>query len=132
MALMTGSCAERAPAPAPVPPTSRPAVRLHRFSNNWASGVKGDDRLAGLVTCTPSGPELSLRGIIKVRPFGKGTDGAILKTGSGDWVLTYRAEGVLLELQEKEVLVHGRACAKEGESIGGNHFDLATLEESRP
>jgi hypothetical protein len=72
---------------------------------------------------------VSLEGTIVVRPFGKGTDGALLKTNADEWVVSYRAEGTLLEMRDKRVLARGRACEKQGEAVHGKHFDLLTLTE---
>ena len=97
---------------------SRPG-RVHQFSNNWGNSLG----------CAPKGLELTVEGTIEVRPFGKGTDGARLKTNEGQWVVSYRAEGALLALDGKRVVATGRACDKDGESIAGKHFDLKTLTE---
>lgn len=110
----------------------QPVARVHSFSNNWGAGAGDDDSLARLIGCTPTGPELSLRGTIVVSPFGKGTNGAQLKTDTEQWVVSYRATGALLELEGKQVVARGRASDKGGESIGGRHFDLSTLEELPP
>ncbi|MFO7566335.1 MAG: hypothetical protein R6X02_27070 [Enhygromyxa sp.] len=92
----------------------------------------GDDP-GRTVSCVPYGKELTLRGRIVVRPFGKGTDGAVLQVSAQEvWILTYRAQGVLLELDGAFVEVTGRACQKQFEAIAGEHFDLATLVVSDP
>ncbi len=76
------------------------------------------------------GEPLTLSGTIVVRPFGKGTDGAVLKTDGGEWVISYRADGVVLALRDKRVVARGRACDKQGEAISGEHLDLLTLTEA--
>ncbi len=53
------------------------------------------------------GEPLTLSGTIVVRPFGKGTDGAVLKTDGGEWVISYRADGVVLALRDKRVAARG-------------------------
>src|SRR5262245_52409833 len=88
-----------------------------RFSDNWGDGPG----------CTPKGEELALEGTILVRPFGKGADGAVLKTNTDEWVVSYRPTGALLEMRGKRVVARGRACDKEGQSVVGKHFDLRTL-----
>jgi hypothetical protein len=93
---------------------------VHHFSDNWGNGPG----------CTPKGEVLSLEGTIVIRPFGKGTDGALLKTDKDEWVISYRAEGTLLEMRDKTVLASGRACDKQGEAVAGKHFDLMTLTEA--
>jgi hypothetical protein len=116
------------PTPTPIPPVPEqvdPAPttgRTHRFRDNW--GEPG---------CEPKGEVLTLRGRIRVEPFGKGTDGALLdEDGGEDWVLSYRAEGVLLQQDGAHVEVRGRACDKNGEAISGKHFDLESLVELGP
>lgn len=109
------------------PSTDTPKLEgaVHRFDNNW-----GSDPMIG---CTPRGDTLTLRGTIVVRAFGKGSDGVVLQVGpSEDWILAYRAEGVLLEHDGEHVEITGRACAKGGQAIFGDHFDLATLVVLRP
>lgn len=101
---------------------ARPDAVVYRFSaeDNWGSGLG----------CEPRGERLTLEGRLRVKPFGKGTDGAILKTGPGReefWVLSYRAEGPLLELDGERVVATGQACDKQGEAIYGEHFNLETL-----
>jgi hypothetical protein len=113
----------------PPPPTvpeqvdSGPATgKTHRFRDNY--GEPG---------CEPKGEALTLRGRIRVEPFGKGTDGALLDEDGGEaWVLSYRAEGVLLQLDGAQVEVRGHACDKQGEALSGKHFDLETLVEPAP
>lgn len=90
----------------------------HDFSDNWGNGPG----------CTPKGEELSLEGTIVVRPFGKGADGALLKTNTDEWVVSYHAEGALLALRGKPTLARGRACEKQGAAVSGKHFDLTRLE----
>lgn len=80
-----------------------------------------------IIDCAPRGPELALAGTIVVRPFGKGTNGAILKTDSGEWILSYRAEGDLLDLDGHEVAARGHECTKGGQSMSGKHLDLDAL-----
>lgn len=71
---------------------------------------------------------MTLRGRIQVKPFGKGTDGALLVVDRGDlWVISYRAEGPILALDGREVSARGRACDKQFEAIGGPHFDVASI-----
>jgi hypothetical protein len=70
-----------------------------------------------------------LQGTIVLRPFRKGMQGALLRVSADEhWILAYRAEGVLLELDGKRVEVTGRACEKQLQAMAGKHFDLATLE----
>lgn len=129
--VVAGACTStKRPSPAQdVEPPSNPVEQgaapepggvVHHFSDNWGSGLG----------CTPKGPVLSLEGTVVVRPFGKGTDGAVLATEGEAWVLSYRAEGVLLELNGKPVVARGRACDKRGAAVFGPHLDLATLTES--
>ena len=80
-----------------------------------------------ITDCVPRGPELTLEGTIVVQPFGKGTNGAILQTGTDEWVLAYRAEGELLALDGQRVTAHGRECAKGGQAVYGKHFDYTAL-----
>jgi hypothetical protein len=109
---------------APSSPPS-PTSRVHRFSDNWIMG--GDPKRT--VTCTPFGEKLTLRGTILVRPFRKEMQGAILHVSEQEeWILAYRAEGVLLELDGKQVEITGRACEKQLQAMSGKHFDLATLQ----
>jgi hypothetical protein len=104
---------------------ARPDAVVYRFTpaDNWGSGLG----------CELRGERLTLRGRLRVKPFGKGTDGAILKTGPGReefWVLSYRAEGPLLELDGERVVATGQACDKQGEAIYGEHFNLETLRRA--
>jgi hypothetical protein len=119
--LAGSSCGSAA---APQQPTPRPSLSPshveHRFSDNWGSGLG----------CTPRGEVLTLAGTIVVRPFGKGTDGAVLATSAGEWVISYRAEGALLELRGESVVARGRACDKQGASITGAHLDLESVTRS--
>ena len=69
-----------------------------------------------------------LHGRIQIKPFGKGTDGVLLVDLEGRrWVLSYRAEGILAQLEGQDVEVHGRECTKQFESVSGPHFDLESL-----
>ena len=73
---------------------------------------------------------MTLRGRLIVRPFGKGTDGVVLRVSPREqWILSYRAEGLLAALAGRRVEVTGRACDKQGEALAGPHFDLAALTE---
>jgi hypothetical protein len=90
------------------------------FADNWGSGPG----------CTPRGEVLTLSGTIAVRPFGKGSDGALLVTSAGEWILSYRAEGALLDLRGARVVARGRACDKQGASLGGAHLDLESVTRS--
>lgn len=95
---------------------------MHRFTDNWGSGPG----------CAPFGETRTLRGRLVVRPFGKGSDGVMLRVHPQErWILSYRATGVLRRLDGKRVEVTGRACRKEGEALYGDHFDLETLRTSR-
>jgi hypothetical protein len=97
-----------------------PAGPVYRFADTW--GTVGDEP-----SCSPHGEVLTLRGRIELRSFRK-VDGAILRVGPGEeWILGYRAEGVLLELDGELVEVTGRACTKNFQAMSGDHFDLATL-----
>ena len=90
---------------------------VSEFSDNW-----GDS------PCVPRGPELTLRGRIQVKPFGKGTDGVLLVAEDGaSWVVSYRAEHALLGLDGKWVKARGRACDKQFEAVAGRHFDLQSV-----
>jgi len=78
--------------------------------------------------CIPKGPAVTLRGHVRVEPFGKGTDGARLIDSEGRrWVLTYGAEGILAGLHGALVEARGRECDKQFEAIGGLHFDLSSV-----
>jgi hypothetical protein len=91
----------------------------HRFSDNW--GEPG---------CATRGDRITLRGRIRVEPFHKGTSGVLLDEDGGEaWALSYRARGVLLQLDGAHVEVRGRACDKQGQALSGKHFDLETLVE---
>lgn len=95
---------------------------MYRFTpdDNWGSGLG----------CEVRGERLTLHGRLRVEPFGKGTDGAILRVGPGreeSWILSYRAEGPLLALDGERVVATGQACDKQGEAIYGRHFNLETL-----
>lgn len=113
----------RAPTPAPCP-TAEPepiptSGKVHRFQDNW--GEPG---------CAVKGDVLTLHGRIRVEPFRKGTSGALFDDDAGEsWVLTYRAEGVLLQLDGAQVEIRGWACDKRGEALSGKHFDLDMLIE---
>jgi hypothetical protein len=96
-------------------PAATPAARA--LPNAWASGMG----------CTPKGDELAVTGALVVRPFGKGTDGAVIQADDGEWILSYRAEGALLDLAGTRVTVRGRACDKQGEATAGRHFDAASI-----
>lgn len=79
--------------------------------------------------CLPRGDEIAVTGRIEVKPFGKGSDGARLVVDGGEsWVISYRAEGPILQLSGKRVRATGRACDKQLEAIAGKHFDVVTLE----
>lgn len=132
VAIVAGSCAAtpNPTGPAGESPSSEPSApqaesvgqhSVHRFSHNWGNGSG----------CTPTGEVLSLEGTIVIRPFGKGTDGALLKTKADEWVVSYRAEGTLLELRDKRVRARGRACEKQEEAVSARHFELLTLTEMR-
>jgi hypothetical protein len=97
-------------------------AKTHVFSDNFGGG-------AG---CAPRGAEMTLRGRVEVRPFGKGTDGAVLKTADAEWVVSYRAQGPLLTLHGRQVIASGRACDKQGEAVSGKHFDLMSLTDAMP
>jgi hypothetical protein len=103
---------------------------VYRFSDNWIRGGDFERDPERTVTCVPFGEILTLRGRIVVRWFREGRlKGAILRVSARDqWLLAYRAEGVLLELKGKHVEVTGRACTKHGQAMAGKHFDLATLQ----
>ena len=88
-----------------------------RFSHNWGNGPG----------CLPKGAEMTLVGTIVIRPFGKGTDGVLLKTKSDEWILSYHSAEPLSGLRGKVVRARGRACDKQGESAGRKHFDLSSL-----
>jgi hypothetical protein len=77
-----------------------------------------------IIDCAPHGPELALEGTIVVRPFHKGTDGAILRTDTDEWIVSYRAEGDLLALDGQRVTARGHECAKGGQAMSGKHLDL--------
>jgi hypothetical protein len=102
--------------------TVAPAGAVHHFTDNWGSGLG----------CHPRGGAMALEGVVVVQPFGKGTDGAVLDTGTEQWVLSYRAEGALLDLDGVRVVARGRACDKQGEAVAGKHFDLESLTEINP
>ena len=122
IALLGCSRSTTTPTPYPaaiVEPPHAGAEKVHRFRDNW--GEPG---------CAVRGDAITLRGRISVEPFGKGTDGAMLDADDGErWVLTYRAEGVLLQLDGARVEIRGWACDKRGEAIAGQHFDLDSLVE---
>jgi hypothetical protein len=110
-----GSAAEQGVEPQPT------TGKTHTFRDNW--GEPG---------CAARGEPLTLRGRVRVEPFRKGTSGALLDEDGGEaWVLTYRAQGVLLQLDGAHVEVRGRACDKQGEALSGKHFDLESLVELR-
>lgn len=118
--LALGACqTQPAPTTGSAVPTASAAPIVHRFHNNWGNG-------AG---CEPFGAELTVRGVIEVRPFGKGSDGVLIKTATDAWVVSYRADNTLLKLQDREVEARGRACRKNGEAVGGKHFDLVSITE---
>jgi hypothetical protein len=119
---LAGSGCRSATAPPQITPTPTPtpAPVEHGFSDNWGNGPG----------CTPRGELLTLSGTIVVRPFGKGTDGALLATSDGEWIISYRATGVLLEARGERVVARGRACDKQGASIGGAHLDLESITRS--
>lgn len=130
VASVAGSCAatnhpmgtvREVPSPGPSDPEANVVGQppTHRLSDNWGKGLG----------CTPKGAVLALEGTIVIRPFGKGADGALLTTDVDEWVVSYRAEGILLEMRDKKVLARGRACDKQGEAVSGKHFDLSTLTE---
>lgn len=115
------------------PPRPRPAETAPRqasisvspgttipMKDNWgeASGNPG---------CSASGPEQTLLGVVRVEPFGKGTDGATLDDGHQRWILSYRAEGALKQLDGKRVEAKGRPCNKEAEAILAPHLDLRSV-----
>ena len=113
----------RAPTPVPCPAAKADPMprtgKVHRFQDNW--GEPG---------CAIEGEELTLHGRVRVEPFGKGTDGARFDDDSGEtWVLSYRAEGVLLQLDGAHVEIRGHECEKRGEAVFGRHFDLDMLIE---
>jgi len=116
---LTGACGGQTAQDDPAPTLGSDAAVYH-FDSNWGSGLG----------CSVKGDDLVLTGTIVVQPFGKGSDGALLKTDDDEWVLSYRAEGALLELRDKRVVAHGHACDKQGEAVGGKHFDLKTLTEA--
>jgi hypothetical protein len=121
--LMLGSLLLACTAAPSSPPSQ--AGPVHRFSDNWILG--GDSKRT--VTCIPQGEVLTLRGTIVLRPFRKEMVGAMLRVSADDeWILAYRAEGVLLDLDGKSVEVTGRACEKQLQAMAGKHFDLATLQ----
>jgi hypothetical protein len=88
---------------------------------NWGTGLG----------CVPDQPARSVQGIVRVTPFGKGTEGARLDDGSQQWVVSYRADGPLRALDGKRVEARGRPCAKQGESVFGPHFDLEQIRALR-
>jgi hypothetical protein len=131
LAVFAGACGENPrPArasneiprlwPSVVRPETTSEPRVRNSDNNWGNGP----------ACIPKGETLSLEGTIVVRPFGKGADGALLKTSTEEWIVSYRADGVLRELQGRQVRARGRACDKQGEAVVGKHFDLTTVTET--
>lgn len=120
LALALG-CPREATTPTPeVVAIEQPTPKVHHFRDNWGTGLG----------CEPRGEVLAIHGTIRIEPFRKGTDGAVLEADDGErWVLSYRAEDVLLSLDGARVEARGRACDKQGEAISGEHFDLQTLTE---
>ncbi len=117
--LVAGVLALGCASTAPAPPTAGSATtQIHTLSDNWGSGLG----------CVPVGDVLTLRGRIRVEPFGKGSDDAVLRVPGGErWIVSYRATGVVLEHDGRRVEVTGRRCEKQGEAIAGPHLDLETL-----
>jgi hypothetical protein len=78
--------------------------------------------------CTPRGDTRELKGMLVVEDFGKKAIGARLVTAAGErWILTYRAEGPILQAAGKQVVLRGAACDKQGQSLAGQHFDATSL-----
>lgn len=131
--VLCSGCRQSTVAPAPpataesalteFAPTDPPSSRTHRFHDNWGSGLG----------CEPHGDVLTLHGTIRIAPFRKGTNGALLETDDGEtWVLSYRAQDPLLQLDGARVEARGRACDKQGEALVGKHFDLHAVVERAP
>lgn len=123
LALLIAGCATPPPPePEPVEPTESlklgpPIAVAPQFGNERAKPG-----------CVPTGDTTELQGTIRVLPFGKGTDGAILDDGEQEWIVTYNAkDGVFESFNDFEVLARGRPCDKQFEAISGPHFEVRSL-----
>jgi hypothetical protein len=126
--LCAVACGSPVSPPGPRPAETAPSEASISVSPGMTIPMKNNwDEARGNPGCSASGPEQTLRGVVRVAPFGKGTDGAKLDDGHQRWVLSYRAEGALKQLDGKRVEAKGRPCNKEGQAIMGPHFDLLSV-----
>jgi hypothetical protein len=100
-------------------PQAGDRIAFDREADGW------DDARYG---CVPRGEVRQVRGVLRTLPFGKGTDGTVLEVDGGDaWIVDYKATAQHRELAGRTVVATGRACDKQGASVVGRHFDIATV-----
>ena len=104
-------------------PPDATAIEFPRAWEEW------DDPKIG---CVPHGEERSVRGTLRVEPFGKGTDGTQLVLEDGEvWIVDYGTNDELRQLEGRRLVARGRLCDKQLASIGRQHFDVRTLTVER-
>ncbi|MFW5920658.1 MAG: hypothetical protein ACOCUS_02370 [Polyangiales bacterium] len=116
---------QRAELTEPTGPTEPATYELGRY---WAVGE-------GMEGCVPRGDVVEVTGRVEVAPFGKGSDGAILRPPEGEpWILAYNADGQaggrFRELQGSAVRARGRECVQQGASVGGRHLYVTSIREA--
>ena len=77
--------------------------------------------------CKPRATRLDLQGFVRVRSIGKGLTGVVLEADAGDWIMSYRADGPLLQLRDAHVVARGRPCDKLAGGVMGAHFRVTSI-----
>lgn len=98
------------------------SARSMTFTRGWRGW---DDPTIG---CVPKGDVRTVRGTVRVTPFGKGDDGTeIVEDDGGRWIVDYGATDQHRNLDGKRVVVRGRVCDKQLQAREGQHFDIDSL-----
>lgn len=98
-----------------------------------AAPVELDPRAQwGEVGCTPDGAELRFTAVYRVDPptdaMGKHLRGEWLEADDGTrWLVSYSGGRFHPELSGRRVDARGKACVKQGQSVGAKHFALSAL-----
>lgn len=92
------------------------------FARSWEGW---DDPTIG---CVPFGSTTRLRGVLRVRPFGrKGRGTELVLEGGEALVVAYGETDQHRELEGVPVIATGRYCTKQLQAVSGQHFDIETL-----
>ncbi len=114
--------------PPPPEPDPEPAPEPLKLGQPVAVAAQFPPSDSG-IGCVATQDTTQLRGVIVVKPFGKGTDGAVLDDGEIEWAVSYDAEddAVFESFDGVEVIARGRPCDKEGAAVELPHFELMSL-----